>query len=134
MSFTDEANRIDAAFIRFDYSGSGTLDESEVAAMPLGALGLVNKFLILDIYYMGIYIYISISTVQCGYPHLRFQFLGFPDPSEDLPSQTHVFLGSSFGQSFLETVYTDDPKHSKKFLHVFHCFPIHKGLFDQRLP
>lgn len=40
-----DANRIDAAFIRFDYSGSGTLDESEVAAM--------------------------------------FQFLGFPDPSED---------------------------------------------------
>ena len=33
---TDEANRIDAAFIRIDYSGSGTLDESEVAAMPLG--------------------------------------------------------------------------------------------------
>ena len=31
-----EANRIDAAFIRFDYSGSGTLDESELAAMPLG--------------------------------------------------------------------------------------------------
>ena len=70
MSFTDEANRIDAAFIRFDYSGSGTLDESEVAAMPLGALGLVDKFLILDIYYMGIYICISISTVQCGCPML----------------------------------------------------------------
>ena len=31
-----KANRIDAAFIRFDYSGSGTLDASEVAAMPLG--------------------------------------------------------------------------------------------------
>ncbi|CAK9074259.1 unnamed protein product [Durusdinium trenchii] len=28
-----DANRIDAAFIRFDYSGSGTLDASEVAAM-----------------------------------------------------------------------------------------------------
>ena len=31
-----DANRIDAAFVRFDYSGSGALDESEVAAMRLG--------------------------------------------------------------------------------------------------
>ncbi len=37
-----EANRIDAAFIRFDYSGSGTLDESELAAMPLGILDCLD--------------------------------------------------------------------------------------------
>eukprot|EP00440_Ansanella_granifera_P022032 gb/GFBE01023923.1/.p1 GENE.gb/GFBE01023923.1/~~gb/GFBE01023923.1/.p1 ORF type:complete len:661 (+),score=140.10 gb/GFBE01023923.1/:1-1983(+) len=45
IQLESDATRIDAAFMRFDFSGTGSLDPSEVAAM--------------------------------------FQFMGFPDPSED---------------------------------------------------
>lgn len=45
LQLESDANRIDAAFMRFDYSGTGYLDQSEMKAM--------------------------------------FQYLGFPDPSED---------------------------------------------------
>ena len=31
-----QANRIDAAFMQFDYSGTGFLDDSEINAMPHG--------------------------------------------------------------------------------------------------
>eukprot|EP00438_Fugacium_kawagutii_P023517 Skav207250 [mRNA] locus=scaffold2560:23212:23703:+ [translate_table: standard] len=67
-----EANRIDAAFVRFDYSGSGTLDESEVAAMLLGPHGS-SRGLSGDVSHGGA------RPVDVS----RFQFLGFPDPAEE---------------------------------------------------
>ncbi|CAJ1350548.1 unnamed protein product [Effrenium voratum] len=64
LQLESDASRIDAAFMRFDYSGTGFLDRSEVAAM--------------------------------------FQYLGFPDPSEDDEVKTLIKKLDSNGTGNVE--------------------------------